>query len=50
MLARRQNYLEKTAAATKRLEEGIRQQCLVARMHAAVLAVDFIMRSLERLG
>ena len=52
MLARRQHYLEKTAAATKRLgkESTQRQQYLVARLHAAVLAVDFIMRSLERLG
>ena len=52
LLANRLRYLDRKAVAERRLgdEADERDVFLVARMNGAVLAVDFILRSLERLG
>jgi hypothetical protein len=52
MLANRLQFLDRKASAERRLgdEPDVRDHVLVARMHASVVAVDFILRSLERIG
>ena len=52
LLANRLRYLDRKAVAERRLgdEADERDVFLVARMDGAVLAVDFILRSLERLA
>ena len=52
MLANRLQFLDRKASAERRLgdEPDVRDHVLVARMHASVVAVGFILRSLERIG
>ena len=52
MLIHRLEYLDRAASAGKRLTEAstLYQKFLVARMFGAILAIDFILRSLERIG
>lgn len=52
MLANLLQFLDRKASAERRFggEPDVRDHVLVARMHASVVAVDFILRSLEHIG